>query len=247
MLCDQLPQLQHSGPAPTEAPRVPGPVGMDPAGTSSERRAARGLRSPSSGSGSGRCGEGVAFPLSMTHHIEMSKITNSRQRLDVARTMASISHCRTLRAHKVLLRHQMLYAMHLAFGRPAFRLGPRTYSARAGLGPVQQPHTEAPPRPGAFPAGVRRAGRTGGHVQRAHSPTSRSAHARKLRGFYVDYADGVVPGEITEEETRQSVAGSPANVALGLLARSSIRLRSHSMLRSSASARPAMTTRGWRS
>ena len=62
----------------------------------------------------------MAFPLSMTHHIEMSKITNSRQRLDVARTMASISHCRTLRAHKVLLRHQMLYAMHLAFGRPAF-------------------------------------------------------------------------------------------------------------------------------
>lgn len=64
---------------------------------------------------------GVAFPLSTTHHIEMSKITDPRQRLDVARTMASIAHCRTLRARKVLLRHQMLYAMHLAFGRPAFR------------------------------------------------------------------------------------------------------------------------------
>jgi hypothetical protein len=48
-------------------------------------------------------------------------MTNPRQRLDVARTMASISHCRTLRARKVLLRHQMLHAMHLAFGRPAFR------------------------------------------------------------------------------------------------------------------------------
>lgn len=65
--------------------------------------------------------DGVAFPLSTTHHIETSKITNPRQRLDVARAMASISHCRTLRARKVLLRHQMLHAMHLTFGRPAFR------------------------------------------------------------------------------------------------------------------------------
>jgi hypothetical protein len=64
--------------------------------------------------------QGVAFPLSMTHHIETSKITSPRQRLDVARTMASISHCRTLRARNVLLRHQMLHAMHLTFGRPAF-------------------------------------------------------------------------------------------------------------------------------
>ena len=57
---------------------------------------------------------GVAFPLSTTHHIETSQITNPRSRLDVARTMASISHCRTLRARKVLLRHQMLHAMHKA-------------------------------------------------------------------------------------------------------------------------------------
>jgi hypothetical protein len=64
---------------------------------------------------------GVAFPLSATHYIETSKITNPRNRHDVARTMASISHCRTLRAPNVLLRHQMLHAMHLAFGRPAFR------------------------------------------------------------------------------------------------------------------------------
>jgi hypothetical protein len=63
---------------------------------------------------------GVAFPLSATHHIETSKISNPRQRLDIARTMASISHCRTLRARRVLLRHQMLHAMHLTFGRPAF-------------------------------------------------------------------------------------------------------------------------------
>lgn len=65
--------------------------------------------------------EGVAFPLSATHHIEMGKVTSPRQRLDLARTMASISHCRTLRARKILLRHQMLHAMHLTFGRPAFR------------------------------------------------------------------------------------------------------------------------------
>lgn len=64
---------------------------------------------------------GVAFPISAVHHIETSKVTDPRQRLDLARTMASISHCRTLRARKVLLRHQMLHAMHLTFGRPAFR------------------------------------------------------------------------------------------------------------------------------
>jgi len=68
--------------------------------------------------------EGVAFPLSTTHHIETSKITSPRQRLDVAKTMASISHCRTLRARKILLRHQMLHAMHLTFSRPAFRPRP---------------------------------------------------------------------------------------------------------------------------
>ena len=57
--------------------------------------------------------EGVAFPLSATHHIETSKVTSPRQRLDLALTMASVSHCRTLRARKVLLRHQMLHAMRL--------------------------------------------------------------------------------------------------------------------------------------
>ena len=68
--------------------------------------------------------EGVAFPLSTTHYRETSKITSPRQRLDLARTMASISHCRTLRARQVLLRHQMLHAMHLTFGLPTFRPQP---------------------------------------------------------------------------------------------------------------------------
>ena len=69
-------------------------------------------------------GAGVAFPLSSTHYIETSKIKNPRQRAQLARTMASVSHCRTLRSARVLLRHQMLCAMHESFGRPAFRPQP---------------------------------------------------------------------------------------------------------------------------
>ncbi|MFJ6897493.1 hypothetical protein [Streptomyces hokutonensis] len=67
---------------------------------------------------------GVAFPLSTTHYIETSKIADPRQRADLAQIMAPISHCRTLRSSDVLLRHQMLNAMHLSFGRPAFRPRP---------------------------------------------------------------------------------------------------------------------------
>ncbi len=66
-------------------------------------------------------GAGVAFPLSSTHYMETSKITNPQKRAALARTMASISRCRTLRSARVLMRHQMLCAMHLTFGRPAFR------------------------------------------------------------------------------------------------------------------------------
>ena len=68
----------------------------------------------------GAAADGIAFPLSATHYIETSKTTDPRQRLDLARTMASISHCRTLRARRVLLQHQMLHAMYLNFGRPFF-------------------------------------------------------------------------------------------------------------------------------
>jgi len=67
---------------------------------------------------------GVAFPLSSTHYLETSKIKNPRQRAQMARTMASISRCRTLRSARVLLRHQMLCAMRESFGRPAFRPQP---------------------------------------------------------------------------------------------------------------------------
>lgn len=64
---------------------------------------------------------GVAFPLSSTHYMETGKVTSPQQRAALARTMASISRCRTLRSARVLMRHQMLWAMHLTFGRPACR------------------------------------------------------------------------------------------------------------------------------
>lgn len=67
---------------------------------------------------------GIAFPLSSTRYIGTNKITGPRQRADLARTMASVSHCRTLRSRRVLLRHQMLRSMNVSFGRLAFRPWP---------------------------------------------------------------------------------------------------------------------------
>ncbi|MFD8916114.1 hypothetical protein [Streptomyces sp. NPDC059575] len=63
---------------------------------------------------------GVVFPLSVTHYQETNRITHPRQRTDLARTMALISHCRTLCSERILLRDQFLEAMHLSFGKPAF-------------------------------------------------------------------------------------------------------------------------------
>ncbi|MEB8342585.1 hypothetical protein [Streptomyces endophyticus] len=67
---------------------------------------------------------GVVFPLSATHYHETTRITHPRQRTDLARTMASISHCRTLCSERILLRDQFLEAMHMSFGKPAFRRTP---------------------------------------------------------------------------------------------------------------------------
>ncbi len=64
---------------------------------------------------------GVAFPLSWTHYIETEGIKNPRQRRDVADVMASISHFRTIRSRRDLLRNQLLVATHEKFGRPTFR------------------------------------------------------------------------------------------------------------------------------
>ncbi|MFB6619003.1 hypothetical protein ACFCV9_33075 [Streptomyces sp. NPDC056367] len=64
---------------------------------------------------------GIVFPLSLTHYFETSKITDPRQRFDLARVMASVSRYRTLRSRQVLIRHQVLHAMHECFGRPTFR------------------------------------------------------------------------------------------------------------------------------
>lgn len=64
---------------------------------------------------------GVAFPLSTTHYSETLAITDPRQRLEIARTMASVSFMRTLRNPRDLVRNQLLTAMHEQIGRPAFR------------------------------------------------------------------------------------------------------------------------------
>ena len=89
---------------------------------------------------------GVAFPLVWTHYIETQSIKNARQRRDVADVMASISHFRTIRARKDLLRHQLLVAMHEHFGRPTFRpekldpLGVGVHWAFQGVEGVFQVH-----------------------------------------------------------------------------------------------------------
>jgi hypothetical protein len=67
---------------------------------------------------------GVDFPPSSTHYVETAKIIDPRKRATLARAMASVSRCRTLRSRQVLLRHQFLHAMHATFGRPAFRPTP---------------------------------------------------------------------------------------------------------------------------
>lgn len=64
---------------------------------------------------------GVAFPLSWTHSIETEGIKNKRQCRDVADVMAAVSHFRTIRSRRDLLRNQLLVAMHEQFGRPTFR------------------------------------------------------------------------------------------------------------------------------
>lgn len=89
---------------------------------------------------------GVAFPLSWTHYIETESIKNPRQRRDVANVMASISHFRTIRSRRDLLRNQLLIAMHEHFGRPTFRperldpLGIGVHWAFQGVEKVLQVH-----------------------------------------------------------------------------------------------------------
>src|SRR5579884_206435 len=74
---------------------------------------------------------GVAFPLSSTHYIETSGIKDPAQRLALADAMGRVSHFRTLRCRRALLREQLLVAMHEHFGRPMFRPKP---SDPLGLG-----------------------------------------------------------------------------------------------------------------
>ncbi|MDJ0362770.1 hypothetical protein [Rhodococcus sp. H29-C3] len=68
---------------------------------------------------------GVAFPLSSTTYSEtLSGITDPNQRMRLARTVASLSYMRTLRAPQVLIEHQLRTAMHVQLGRPTFRPSP---------------------------------------------------------------------------------------------------------------------------
>jgi len=67
---------------------------------------------------------GVAFPLTSTYYLESLTTRDPRQRIDLARTIASISNCCALRSRRQLLRHQMLHAMWMHFGRPTFRPRP---------------------------------------------------------------------------------------------------------------------------
>lgn len=63
---------------------------------------------------------GVTFPLSATHYEETLRISDPRQRRDLAGVMAPISKIYTLRNHSDLVRHQLLVAMHETVGRPTF-------------------------------------------------------------------------------------------------------------------------------
>jgi hypothetical protein len=74
--------------------------------------------------------DGVAFPLSSTHYLELHKTNNERQRFEVAAVMAQLSNCRTLRLRGDLVRHQMRTAFHELFGRPAFRPAPQDVLGR---------------------------------------------------------------------------------------------------------------------
>lgn len=67
---------------------------------------------------------GVAFPLSSTHYFELQRTKDPRQRYDVAEVMATVSHCRTLRDRRDLVKHQMKTVLHQQIGRPTFRPAP---------------------------------------------------------------------------------------------------------------------------
>ena len=64
---------------------------------------------------------GVAFPITSAFYIEGLGTGSERHRTDLARTIATLAYCRSIRAWRVLVRHQLLLAMHNHFGLPAFR------------------------------------------------------------------------------------------------------------------------------
>ncbi len=68
--------------------------------------------------------DGVAFPLSSTHYLELMRTKDPRQRFDVADVMAPVSLCRTLLSRGDLVKHQIKTAFHEQVGRPTFRPKP---------------------------------------------------------------------------------------------------------------------------
>lgn len=133
---------------------------------------------------------GVAFPLSATHYIETARVKDPRQRRDLVAVMAPVSYCRTLRATRVLLRHQMLTAMHQSFGRPTFRPRPPEVlgigAAWAFLGKQQRiygPNGESDPA--AIPGGrewLRRANQRA-EVQFLAGPEDHELEDLRRRGY----------------------------------------------------------------
>lgn len=74
---------------------------------------------------------GVAFPITSAFYVEGLGTKDPRQREDVARTIASVAFCRSIRSWRVLVRHQMLSALHRLAGRPTF---PPTPPEALGVG-----------------------------------------------------------------------------------------------------------------
>jgi hypothetical protein len=153
---------------------------------------------------------GVVFPLSATHYMETSKVTSPRQRSDLARTMASISRCRTLRSRRVLLRHQMLHAMHVSFGRPAFRPQPPEVLS-AGLmwaftgepAPLTLHGPDGPVDPSAIP-GMReflRKANQFGEMRMLAGPADHEVEDLRRRGYRPEETTAVVSSRVDWETT----------------------------------------------
>jgi hypothetical protein len=150
---------------------------------------------------------GVAFPLSATHYQEVGAIGSERQRADMAATMASISFCRTLRSRAALLRHQMLMAMHIQFGRPAFRpsspdiLGIGAGWALAGTPtPLQVVESGRPVAPSPKLVDFMRRGHQGAELRILEGARANELNELRQRGYKPEAHQSVVRSRLEWEE-----------------------------------------------